>query len=319
MNDDLTILASSYLDGDVTADERAQVESSDELLLEVDRLRTVRAVLSSTAAAGSAPISMREEHLATALGAWDRLPDNERTGALRDSTPSGADGAAAAGVAAMSAPPRRSQKRRRMQSPVWLGAAAAGLVIVMAGGLVLRNAAGGNDDDSAATELSADDASSDRTAEGGAAPAAADAAPDAALLEEATAAQAPAESVPVENGSDVETDLDAAAPPADDGSLEQLDTPAELAIFASDAIDAPESAELPEGATVITDPAPVLADEAERALELLELRLCLGANVVVGLALYGDETVVVGIDEGRQRALAYRQDDCSLVASASLS
>ena len=88
MNDDLTILASAYLDGDVTADERAQVESSDELLLEVDRLRTVRAVLLHHAAAGSAPISMREEHLATALGAWDRLPDNERTGALRDSTPS---------------------------------------------------------------------------------------------------------------------------------------------------------------------------------------------------------------------------------------
>ena len=87
--------------------------------------------------------------------------------------------------------------------------------------------------------------SAERAAEGGATPEAADAAPDAAELEEATAAQAPAESVPVENGSDVETDLDAAAPPADDGSLEQLDTPAELAIFASDAIDAPGRASCP--------------------------------------------------------------------------
>ena len=87
MNDDLTILASVYLDGDVTADERAQVEASAELLAEVDRLRTVRAVVSTTSSSDAAPISMRERHLAAALDAWDRLPDNERTGALRDSTP----------------------------------------------------------------------------------------------------------------------------------------------------------------------------------------------------------------------------------------
>ena len=66
-----------------------------------------------------------KRHLSTALDAWDRLPDNERTGALRDSTPTGADGAAAAGVAAMSSPARRTAKRRWAQSPVWLGAAAA--------------------------------------------------------------------------------------------------------------------------------------------------------------------------------------------------
>ena len=315
MNDDLTILASAYLDGDVTVDERAQVEASEELMLEVDRLRTVRAVLSSTTAAGSAPISMREEHLATALGAWDRLPDNERTGALRDATPSGADGAAAAGVAAMSAPPRRTQKRRRMQSPVWLGAAAAGLVIVMAGGLVLRNTA--NDDDSGVAEQTSADTSAEfRASEGGAAdavaPAAADDAADSEL--EATA-QAPDGTTPIENGSDVETDLAAEAPPSDDGSLEQLNTLAELAIFASDAVGAPGSDDLPAGATVITDvPSPVL-DEAET---VLELKRCQGADVVVGLAIYGDETVVVGIDESRDRAVAYRQDDCSLVASAPL-
>ena len=98
-DDDLIILASAYLDGDVTADERVRVESSPELLAEVDRLRTVRAVVSTTSSAHPAPISARERHLSTALDAWDRLPDNERTGALRDSTPSGADRAAAAGVA----------------------------------------------------------------------------------------------------------------------------------------------------------------------------------------------------------------------------
>ena len=42
MNDDLTLLASAYLDGDVTADERARVESDPQLLGEVERLRSVR-------------------------------------------------------------------------------------------------------------------------------------------------------------------------------------------------------------------------------------------------------------------------------------
>jgi hypothetical protein len=202
-----------------------------------------------------------------------------------------------------------------MQSPVWLGAAAAGLVIVMAGGLVLRNTA--NDDDSGVAEQTSADTSAEfRASEGGAAdavaPAAADDAADSEL--EATA-QAPDGTTPIENGSDVETDLAAEAPPSDDGSLEQLNTLAELAIFASDAVGAPGSDDLPAGATVITDvPSPVL-DEAET---VLELKRCQGADVVVGLAIYGDETVVVGIDESRDRAVAYRQDDCSLVASAPL-
>lgn len=315
MNDELTTLASAYLDGDVSADERAQVEASAELLAEVDRLRSVRAVVSTTAAYDDAPISMRERHLAAALDAWDRLPDNERTGALRDSTPSGADRAAAAGVAAMSAPTRRSAKRRWTQSPGWLGAAAAGLVLVLAGGLVLRNTT--SDDDT--TDFSSADAGttaenrSTDLATGAEEPADAAGSADAEL-EEATAAQAPAGAAPVEDGADVQIDLDAEAPPSDDGTLEQLNTLDDLVVFASDAIDAPESAELPEGATVITESPAATAEEADE----IDLPLCQGADLVVGLAIYGAETVVVGIDQSRNSAVAYRQDDCSLVASASL-
>ncbi len=51
----------------------------------------------------------------------------------------------------------------------------------------------------------------------------------------------------------------------------------------------------------------------------MELPLCQGVDVVVGLALYGDERVVVGIDESRNLAIAYREDDCAFVARASLS
>ena len=48
MNDDLTLLASAYLDGDVTADERARVEADPELIAEVERLRYVKVLLADT-------------------------------------------------------------------------------------------------------------------------------------------------------------------------------------------------------------------------------------------------------------------------------
>ena len=45
MNDDLTLLASAYLDGEATPDERARVEADPSLLREVERLRAARATL----------------------------------------------------------------------------------------------------------------------------------------------------------------------------------------------------------------------------------------------------------------------------------
>ncbi len=48
MTDDDLNLASAYLDGDVTADERARVEADAELIAEVERLRQVRIVLGDT-------------------------------------------------------------------------------------------------------------------------------------------------------------------------------------------------------------------------------------------------------------------------------
>ena len=40
MTDDLTLLASAYLDGEATPDERARVEADPALLAEVERLRS---------------------------------------------------------------------------------------------------------------------------------------------------------------------------------------------------------------------------------------------------------------------------------------
>ena len=98
MNDDLTLLASAYLDGDTTPAERAQVDGDPATLAAVERLRQVRAVLSQT---DSAPISTRERHLAVAFEVWDRLPTSEFGG---DATPAGAQSAAAAGQASITSP-----------------------------------------------------------------------------------------------------------------------------------------------------------------------------------------------------------------------
>ncbi len=314
MTDDPTSLASAYLDGDLDAADRARVESTPELLVEVDRLRQVRAVLADLP---EASISARERHLAEALDAWERLPEQERTGALRDATPSGVDAAAVAGAAAVSTPARTSSRRtgrRGRSSSVWLGAAAAGLVIVLAGGLLLRSANIDNDDDTVADSSS--DAVAEQTSSGSVQVPAVAAAP----VEESEAqrsATAGTEVAPLEDASDVATDVDASAPPSDTGELVELLTPADLADFAAAAVGAPASGDLPEGATVITDAAP--ADTAaDPAATDFSLPACLGADIVVGLADYQGQTVVVGLDVSRDLALAYLADGCVRVASAAL-
>ncbi len=313
MTDDPTSLASAYLDGELDAVDRARVESSPELLAEVDRLRRVRAVLAERP---ESSISARERHLANAFDAWDRLPEQERIGALRDGTPTGVDAAAVAGAAAVSAPARGSSRRSRRRgtnSGVWLGAAAAALVIVLAGGLMLRSANTDSDDNVAdqSGEAAVGQASS------------ADPQPTAAVAadpvaESDLARASAADTAPNENASDVDTDIAAEAPPSDTGDLAVLLTPDDLADFAAAAVDAPSSGALPEDATVITEVPPddVTADSA--ASDEFALTKCLGADVVVGLASYQGETVVVGIDDSRDLALAYLADGCVRVASAPL-
>jgi len=315
MTDDPTSLASAYLDGDLDAADRARVESTPELLAEVDRLRQVRAVLADLP---EVTISARERHLAEALDAWERLPEQERTGALRDATPSGVDAAAVAGAAAVSTPARTSSGRagrRSRHSSVWLGAAAAGLVIVLAGGLVLRTANTDSNDDDTVAELSNDAAAELSSSADTQAPAVAAATVAESELQRAAAGGT--EAAPSENGSDVATDVAAEAPPSDTGELVELLTPADLADFAAAAVEAPASGDLPEGATVITDgaPADTAADPAATEFPLPE---CLGADVVVGLANYQGQTVVVGLDVSRDLALAYLADGCVRIASASL-
>lgn len=299
MNDDRILLASAYLDGDVDAAERAQVESDPALLAEVDRLRSVRALLHDVEPPA---ISIREEHLASALAAWDRIPDAERTGVTRDLTPRGISGAAAAGAASVTAPTRLAD-RRRTTSTRWLTAAAAALVLVLAGGVVLQ-LNNTQDDDSASSE--AEPAATLDAAAGNA-----ELRTEAA---EADAADAAADEFAATDadGTQLDTGINTPAPPRE-SDLVVLSTPQDLASFAADSIDAPTP---PDGPAATS--APLELSEADRDLADATLPLCLGVDNVVGPAWYDNVYVVVGIDESRDITIAYTVPDCKEVARARL-
>jgi hypothetical protein len=302
MNDDLTLLASAYLDDDVTGDERARVENDTEALAEVDRLRSVRALLGDIEPQA---ISIRETQLATALEVWDRLPERERTGARRDSTPAGVDAAAVAGAASVTAPTQLSSRRRssRGTSTRWLTGAAAALVLVLAGGVALQLSSTASDDEASSEETSSD---------GGAETLTESARADAADSDLPAPAAGAADEATVE----LDTGIDNAAPPGENVGLDQLDNVTDLADFAAAAVGAPISPDDVPAATS-AEGGEDLSD-AETILAEAELPRCLGVDTIVGPAVYRDVPVVVGIDESRNLAIAYRAADCAEVARARL-
>lgn len=308
MNDDLTLLASAYLDGEVDPAERARVEGDPELLAEVERLRAVRALIGDTE---PSPISTREELLANALDAWDRLPTAERS---RDATPRSLDRSvhpgAAAAASTITAPASLADRRRATFNRRLLGAAAA-IVLVLGAGIVAQIVTSDNGDDSdtiadgAATQAAegaevASDAAADSDEDLSAA--AGEAAPEAELRDDATVS------------TQLDTGVNDAAPPGE-RDLERLTTPEELAIFASDAIGAPVAPQVPAATSAPVDD---LLSDTEAAILDAELPLCLGADYVVGPALYGDVEVVVAVDESRDLALAYTPVSCEEIARARL-
>jgi hypothetical protein len=303
-NDHLSLLASAYLDGDATADERARVENDPAALAEVDRLRSVRALLGDVEPQS---ISVREAQLATALDIWDRLPERERTGARRDATPAGIDAAAVAGAASVTAPTALSSRRRNGStiSTRWLAGAAAALVLVLAGGVALQLSS--TDDDQSADEATSAEASSDEQADTFTAT---ERAGDA-VADELAPAGAATESAPVE----LDTGIDDAAPPGEAAVLDQLDDLTDLADFAAAAVGAPVAPEVPAATSAQPD-----ADlsESETLLADAELPLCLGVDFVVGPAVFRDVPVVVGVDESRNLAFAYRAATCAEVARVRL-
>ncbi|MGB0113007.1 MAG: hypothetical protein WBP59_07280 [Ilumatobacteraceae bacterium] len=303
MNDDLTLLASAYLDGAADADERARVENDPAAFAEVERLRSVRMLMADVEPSS---ISTREQHLAGALAAWDRIPDAERTGATRDSTPRGIEGAAAAAAATVTAPTRLADRRRTM-STRWLTASAAALVLVLAGGVALQ--LNGNSEDSDAVS------SADESTAAASADAAEAIAPELADGELRSAETELAADADVAGADDLDTAVDAPPPSPEDGLILLLDVD-DLASFAGDALDAPSQPDVPAATS-----GPVDTDGLSDAEEFLldaAFPLCLGVDRVAGPASYDGVFVVVGIDDSRKLAIAYTIPDCTELARARL-
>jgi hypothetical protein len=123
---DASELASAYLDGEVSDDERARVESDAALVAEVERLRRVRAALGDVPSA-SAP--SREAAIAAALSTFDEqhTTDAERPGERPSVVPLD-----------------RHRRARWMQGIT----AAAAVALIVVGGFAIANR---DDDDDEAT------------------------------------------------------------------------------------------------------------------------------------------------------------------------
>ncbi len=117
MNDEQDLLASAYLDGALTSEERARAEADPEVMAAVERLAELRRALAVVEPADPA---RRDSAIEAALRAFDGEP-------------------------VARAPPLAS---RRFGG--WLvSAAAAALVVAVVGGIIAMSGGGGGDDDSA--------------------------------------------------------------------------------------------------------------------------------------------------------------------------
>ena len=336
------LLASAYLDGEVTADERTQVESNPELLAEVERLRQVRAVLGATTEPPA--ISVREAHLAAALDVWDRMPETERMGEI---TPSAGMDAAAAAAISTPAPTSINGRRERRSgggSTKWLLGAAAGLAVIAGAGVVFQGLSSDDDNDSfdaAEAEAPAEEPASEaeivaemavddftgQQAESAPAPVNADdvAAEDerieaepadepaeAAMEEEAMEEEAMEE--PAEEAMEEEAPVEETSNPGEDASAPEfdivaLDTPEDLADFGAFAFYAPVDAEAPAD-TNIDPPFNTCSVEFAGTFNF---------DVFAGLALFQDEQVVVAVDSSQEPpAVIAFTEICEFIGSAPL-
>jgi hypothetical protein len=262
------------------------VESDPELLGEVERLRSVRIMLGD---AEPPSISLREQQLATALDAWDTVM----------------------ATAADNAPTPLGARRARRSNRVLLGAAAA-IMIVIAGGIALQTLSGGESTDQASFDAATAASTPEPNA---AAPADAnDAAGSQRAETNAPAAVDSAEAPVSPADGTVDTGISDPAPPGE-LELEELTTTEELGIFASDAVDAPETPDVPAATSAPVDDR---LTETQAAVLDAELPRCLNVDYVVGPALYQGTEVVVGVDLSRDLALAYRAANCREVARAPL-
>lgn len=317
MNDDLTLLASAYLDGDTTPAERAQVDGDPTALAEVERLRRVRAVLRKN---DGAPISTRERHLAAAFEVWDRMPTSEFSG---DATPASAQSAAAAGQASITSPTSLGERRQRRGSSRLL-TLAAGLVVVVGGGIVAREFISSNNSDDNIASEAADSADQDLSLRAELEVEAA----DERFSEEGDVSADELSTADVPAAPDADTLIGGESEGPPDEEFEVLSSVEELAVFANDLNRTTPQTEAASD-DVAAEPAAAsdaTADENTQAAPTDTLPspfpLCGLVTRIVGPAFWEagllDEPVIVGIDDNTGDAVAYLPDSCTVIARTPL-
>jgi hypothetical protein len=312
--DDTTLLASLYLDGEATPDERALVETSPETLEAVTRFGSVRTVLGATAPEAS--LSEREGHLAGALDVWARMSDPERAGEV---TPS--DGIDAAAGAAVTTPRsdtrrKRSERRRRpgtMTMPQWALGAAAALVMIAGVGAVVLGVLRENSADT--TELAVEPVAEEPASEVDAV--------EADEAAEVSGADVGANAVPTESDlsdeaaspglfpEDAELAADEAASSAEAPGAEQPAPPAEIELVE---IETAEELGVYGSLAVRTlegDGAPAVDDEFEPPFGTCAAEL--GIERELEPVMYQGVAVGVGVDLQNALVYAYTIDDCNVV------
>ena len=260
MNDEQFLLASAYLDGELTAAERIAAETDPDIASEIDRLAALRTAGRDVVA--PAP-RVREAAIAAAMKGFTAAPARR---------------APAGGTFTF---------RRRPWSVRYLGFAAAA-VAVGALGVVVTNALNSDAGEGEITESAAVDEPADDGLALQAAPAIAEAAP-------AAEAERAAESPAAESAT-----ADAMAAPAAEApvALEQpFGTPAELASFAGSLIEREAAGALPPTPNTRC-PQPRILAEVEYLVDGRAMLLLVAVDTEVGVVLGIDPTTCDAVIEG---------------------
>lgn len=260
MNDEQFLLASAYLDGELTAAERIAAETDPDIASEIDRLAALRTAVRDVVA--PAP-RVREAAIAAAMKGFTAAPARR---------------APAGGTFTF---------RRRPWSVRYLGFAAAA-VAVGALGVVVTNALNSDAGEGEITESAAVDEPADDGLALQAAPAIAEAAP-------AAEAERAAESPAAESAT-----ADAMAAPAAEApvALEQpFGTPAELASFAGSLIEREAAGALPPTPNTRC-PQPRILAEVEYLVDGRAMLLLVAVDTEVGVVLGIDPTTCDAVIEG---------------------
>lgn len=298
MNDDLTLLASTYLDGEATPDERARVEADPSLLAEVERLRAARASLLDTRWFERPSDDVRETAIEAALAAWDASTSGS-TGSTTGPLPT------IRRATVRSFEPRRSYTRLLSAAAAVVAVAGLGVVIAQFG-----DGGGGGDDQSAAIEPAAD---TQARSEAGA---------------ELTEQIAPDETASAVFSGEVAADDAGRADSDSSDSTEALPSAGAAQEAPAATQSAADSAPAPRANITTRDELGRFAADAKAAVDDDGDRDALTApcagdsfddiDEYVAMVTYRGRHVMIGIDADDERAIAVDPDTCEIVAEAPL-